>query len=59
MSGMQVLKKELENPHDPLAIAIFDKRGRVLRYAPKAKNEVPACLMDSGRFIFGKLASKE
>jgi len=56
---MQVLKKELENPHDPLAIAIFDKRGRVLRYAPKAKNEVPACLMDSGRFIFGKLASKE
>ena len=53
-----VLKREPENPHDPLAIAILDEKGRMLGYVPKAKNEVLARLMDGGKFVFGKLVSK-
>ena len=54
-----VFKREPQNPHDTLAIAVFDEKGRKLGYVPKAKNEVLARLMDSGKFIFGKLISKE
>ncbi len=54
-----VLKREPKNPHDPLAIAIFDEKGRKLGYVPQAKNEVLARLMDNGKFLFGKLVSKE
>ena len=54
-----IFKREPKNSHDPLAIAVFDEKGRKLGYVPRAKNEILARLMDSGKFIFGKLVSKE
>jgi len=54
-----VLKREPKNPHDAFAIAIFSEGGKKLGYVPKAKNEILARLMDAGKFVFGKLVSKE
>ncbi len=53
------LKREPENPHDALAIMIFDEAGRHLGYVPRAKNEALARLMDAGKLLFGRLESKE
>ena len=52
------LKREPANPHDPLAIMIFNEAGHQLGYVPRAKNEVLARLMDAGKLLFGKLESK-
>jgi hypothetical protein len=54
-----IFKREPENPHDVFAIAIFNENGTNLGYVPKVKNEILARLMDSGKFVFGKLVSKE
>jgi len=53
------LVREADNKYDPLAILIFDSKGNKLGYVPKDKNEVLARLMDAGKFIFGRLVSKE
>ena len=54
-----VLKREPDNPHDALAILIFDEAGHHLGYIPRAKNEALARLMDAGKLLFGRLESKE
>jgi len=53
-----VLRREPANPHDDLAIMIFDEAGHHLGYVPRAKNEALARLMDAGKLLFGKLESK-
>ena len=53
-----VFKRELDNQHDKLAIAIFDKKERRIGYIPKRKNEILAHLMDAGKIVFGKIESK-
>ncbi len=54
-----VLRREPANPHDPLAIKIFDETGHQLGYVPRAKNEALARLMDAGKLLFGKLEAKQ
>ena len=54
-----VLKREPENEHDGLAIAVYDKKERLVGYIPRKKNEVLAHLMDAGKVMFGKIESKE
>ncbi len=56
--AMLVLKREPSNPHDRLAIMIFDEAGHHLGYVPRAKNEALARLMDAGKLLFGKLENK-
>ncbi|MBK9138433.1 MAG: HIRAN domain-containing protein [Verrucomicrobia bacterium] len=53
-----VLKREPDNPHDSLAIMIFDEAGHHLGYVPRAKNEALARLMDAGKLLFGRLEAK-
>ncbi len=53
-----VLKREASNPHDVLAIMIFDEAGHHLGYVPRAKNEALARLMDAGKLLFARLESK-
>jgi len=53
------LKREPQNPHDPLAIMIFDEAGHHLGYVPRAKNEALARLMDAGKLLFSRLESKQ
>ena len=52
------LKREPENPHDPLAIMVFSEAGHHLGYVPRAKSEVLARLLDAGKLLFAKLESK-
>ncbi len=59
LSDLLVFKREPDNPHDELAILIFDQTGNKLGYVPRAKNEVIARLMDAGKLLFGKLEAKE
>ncbi|MCX6892709.1 MAG: HIRAN domain-containing protein [Verrucomicrobia bacterium] len=54
-----VLKREPANPHDALAIMIFDEAGHHLGYVPRAKNEALAHLLDAGKLLFGKLEAKQ
>lgn len=54
-----LFRREPENIHDHLAVAIYDRKERKLGYLPRAKNEVPARLMDAGKLLFGKLETKE
>lgn len=56
--ALLVLKREMSNPHDPLAIMIFTGEGRHLGYVPRAKNEALARLMDAGKLLFAKLEAK-
>ena len=53
------LKREPQNPHDPLAIMICDEAGHHLGYVPRVKNEALARLMDAGKLLFSRLESKE
>ena len=52
------LKREPENPHDPLAIMVFSEAGYHLGYVPRAQNEVLARLLDAGKLLFARLESK-
>jgi hypothetical protein len=54
-----VLKREPDNEHDKLAIAIYDKGERRIGYIPQRKNEILARLMDAGKIVFGKIESKK
>ena len=53
-----VFKREPDNEHDKLAIAVYDKRERRIGYIPQRKNEIPARLMDAGKIVFAKIESK-
>ena len=55
---MLSLKREPDNPYDPLAIMILTEAGEHLGYVPRAKNETLARLMDAGKLLFAKLESK-
>jgi hypothetical protein len=52
------LKREPENPHDLLAIMVFNEAGHHLGYVPRAQNEVLARLLDAGKLLFAKLEPK-
>ncbi|HOA35005.1 MAG TPA: HIRAN domain-containing protein [Bacillota bacterium] len=54
-----LFRREPDNVHDHLAVAIYDRKERKLGYLPRAKNEVPARLMDAGKLLFGKIEAKE
>ena len=54
-----VLKREPDNEHDKLAIAIYDKGERRIGYIPQRKNEILARLMDAGKIVFGKIEKKK
>jgi hypothetical protein len=56
--ALLVLKREMANAHDPLAIMVLDEAGHNLGYVPRAKNEALARLMDAGKLLFAKLESK-
>lgn len=55
---MLPLRREPDNPNDPLAIMILTEAGEHLGYVPRAKNETLARLMDAGKLLFAKLESK-
>ena len=43
-----VLRREPDNPHDPLAVAVFLPDGRKLGYLARVENEAVARVMDAG-----------
>jgi len=53
-----VLRRETENPHDPLAILILTGKGQKLGYVQRDRNEILARLMDAGKFLIARLESK-
>lgn len=57
--GSLVLRRDPENPHDPLAILILMESGEKLGFVPRDRNEILARLMDAGKFLFARLESKE
>ncbi|NLT71222.1 MAG: restriction endonuclease [Verrucomicrobiaceae bacterium] len=54
-----VLRREPDNPHDPLAIPILTESGQKVGYVPRDRNEILARLMDAGKFLFARFESKE
>ncbi|CAN5643480.1 hypothetical protein BH20ACI4_BH20ACI4_07840 [soil metagenome] len=53
------LQREPQNKVDNLAIAVYDARKNHLGYVPRAKNEVLARLLDSGKQLSAKLVAKK
>lgn len=51
-----VLQREPDNPHDPLAIAIFTKGGHKLGYVPRACNYSPALIADQDVRLCAEIA---
>lgn len=51
-----LLQREPDNPHDPLAIAIFRGRGDNLGYVPRSCNYVPALIADQDVRICAEIA---
>lgn len=51
--------REPDNPYDELAIVIRTTDGVKIGYIPRRDNAVFARLMDAGKLLFGKIASKE
>jgi hypothetical protein len=54
-----VLRRDLNNPHDELAIIVLTESGEKLGYVPRDRNEILARLMDAGKFLFSRIESKE
>jgi len=52
-------QREPDNAADPLAILIKNAAGEKLGYLPRAKNEIPARLMDAGKLLYGVIEGKE
>jgi hypothetical protein len=52
------LKREPDNKYDSFAIAIYNAQGEKLGYIPREKNEMPARLMDAGKWFYGKVLDK-
>ena len=51
--------REPDNPYDGKAIVIKNADGVKLGYVPKKDNVVFSRLMDAGKLLFGRIASKE
>jgi len=51
--------REPDNPYDKKAIVIKNADGVKIGYVPKADNVVFARLMDAGKLLFGRIASKK
>lgn len=51
--------REPENPYDPLAIVIKNANGVKIGYVPRADNAVFSRLMDAGKLLFARIASKK
>ena len=51
--------REPTNPHDPQAIRIETLGYQKIGYVPRADNVVFSRLMDAGKDLYGKIASKE
>lgn len=51
-----VLRREPDNPHDPLAIAIFTKGGHKLGYVPRTCNYSPALIADQDVRLCAEIA---
>jgi hypothetical protein len=54
-----VLRRQPDNPHDPMAIMVLDEKGRRLGYVPRDRNEILARLLDAGKFLFGRIIAKK
>lgn len=52
------LVREPDNKYDSFAIAIYNAKGEKLGYVPRDKNEMPARLMDAGKWFYGKVVNK-
>jgi hypothetical protein len=52
------MKREGNNEFDPFAIGLWYQDTKV-GYIPKAKNEMPARLMDAGKQFYATIAGKE
>jgi hypothetical protein len=59
ITDLLVMKREVDNKYDALAIILLTSKGEKLGYIPKDKNEVLARLMDAGKLIFGKIEDKQ
>ena len=51
--------REPDNSYDEKAIVIKNSEGVIVGYVPKVDNVIFARLMDAGKLIFGRIASKE
>ena len=51
--------REPDNPYDGQAIVVKTVDGVKIGYVPKQDNIIFARLMDAGKLLFGKIASKE
>jgi len=51
--------RESDNSHDGQAIVIKNSDGVKIGYVPKSENAVFSRLMDAGKLLFGKIASKK
>jgi len=51
--------REPDNPHDVRAIVIRNADGVKIGYIPKADNVIFSRLMDAGKLLFARIASKE
>jgi hypothetical protein len=55
VGDMLELRRESENPHDPLAVAVW-WRGRKLGYVPRRENGTLAWGMDSGERVSARIS---
>jgi len=59
VGDLLTLQRDPENTHDPLAIAVYTAKKERVGWVPQRKNAVFARLMDAGKFVYAKVASKE
>ncbi|MBF0373134.1 MAG: HIRAN domain-containing protein, partial [Alphaproteobacteria bacterium] len=52
-----VLRRQPDNPHDPLAIEVLTASGDKLGYVPRAANPPYARLMDAGHVVNARIAT--
>lgn len=51
--------REPENDYDEHAIRISTKEGKKMGYVPCSDNQIPSRLLDAGKMLFARVASKE
>ncbi|MBF0335785.1 MAG: HIRAN domain-containing protein [Alphaproteobacteria bacterium] len=52
-----ILRRQPDNPHDPLAIEVLTASGDKLGYVPRAANPPYARLMDAGHIVNARIAA--